>query len=162
MISVKLVFLLLSFLLILCAICGPLLEHINQFDFAYFCYKFDGYFCHQLPTKCFWIFQRPMGLCARCTGIYLGVFWGLGYCLRKNLSLTIPLFISVCLIVFSIASTLIVKSLRLASPLWFSFFLGLIGGLGWGCFLGLIPKTRTCAEGKNAKKNHDFRNRANY
>ncbi len=35
--------------------------------------------CHRLPTHSFAIFGRPLPLCARCSGIYLGVVWGFAY-----------------------------------------------------------------------------------
>ena len=35
--------------------------------------------CHRLPTHSFEIFGRTLPLCARCSGIYLGIVWGFGY-----------------------------------------------------------------------------------
>lgn len=35
--------------------------------------------CHRLPSHGFEIFGRSFPLCARCSGIYLGILWGLGY-----------------------------------------------------------------------------------
>ena len=29
--------------------------------------------CHRMPSRSFWFFDVPMGLCARCTGIYIGL-----------------------------------------------------------------------------------------
>ena len=29
--------------------------------------------CHQYPTRCFWVFERPWALCARCASGYLGI-----------------------------------------------------------------------------------------
>jgi len=34
--------------------------------------------CHRIPGRSFEAFGRPLPLCARCTGIYLGVMTGLG------------------------------------------------------------------------------------
>lgn len=34
--------------------------------------------CHQLPARTFFINGKPLPLCARCTGIYLGAIAGLG------------------------------------------------------------------------------------
>jgi uncharacterized membrane protein len=39
--------------------------------------------CHQLPARTFHLNQTPLPLCARCTGIYLGILLGIGgICLR--------------------------------------------------------------------------------
>jgi uncharacterized membrane protein len=35
--------------------------------------------CHQIPARSFQINGRPISLCARCTGMYVGVFVGLVY-----------------------------------------------------------------------------------
>jgi len=32
--------------------------------------------CHQLPARCFVILGRPIAVCHRCAGIYLGIFLG--------------------------------------------------------------------------------------
>jgi uncharacterized membrane protein len=33
--------------------------------------------CHQLPARCFTLWEQPLALCARCTGIYGGLILGL-------------------------------------------------------------------------------------
>ena len=33
--------------------------------------------CHGIPHRCFTLFAVPMPICARCTGIYVGMFAGL-------------------------------------------------------------------------------------
>lgn len=35
--------------------------------------------CHQIPVRSFQINGQPISLCARCTGMYVGVFVGLAY-----------------------------------------------------------------------------------
>jgi len=30
--------------------------------------------CHRMPSRSFWISEIPLGLCSRCTGIYLSAF----------------------------------------------------------------------------------------
>lgn len=32
--------------------------------------------CHQIPSRCFVLFEYPMAVCSRCLGIYLGFFIG--------------------------------------------------------------------------------------
>jgi len=34
------------------------------------------YLCHQIPGRSFWINGQPMAVCARCFGIYSGMFTG--------------------------------------------------------------------------------------
>jgi uncharacterized membrane protein len=36
-------------------------------------YRLLAHVCHQKSERCLWICTRPMGLCARCTGVHLGV-----------------------------------------------------------------------------------------
>lgn len=40
--------------------------------------------CHRLPTHSFMIFGRSLPLCARCSGIYLGIVWGFTYLASAN------------------------------------------------------------------------------
>jgi uncharacterized membrane protein len=40
--------------------------------------------CHRLPTHSFEIFGRSLPLCARCSGIYLGIVWGFVYLTVQN------------------------------------------------------------------------------
>ena len=35
-----------------------------------------GMLCHQIPERCFSITGRPIALCTRCLGIYLGIVLG--------------------------------------------------------------------------------------
>ena len=59
--------------------------------FSYNIFKTLGYFCHQLPSRCFNIIGNQMGICCRCMGLYLGVsLYGL-YMLRGKQSVYIIL-----------------------------------------------------------------------
>ncbi|HEY3131977.1 MAG TPA: DUF2085 domain-containing protein [Acidobacteriota bacterium] len=33
--------------------------------------------CHQIPERSFWLFGKPLSVCARCSGFYFGFFSGL-------------------------------------------------------------------------------------
>ncbi len=35
------------------------------------------YICHQRPNRCFWVSGKPMPICARCFGVYLGLSIGI-------------------------------------------------------------------------------------
>ena len=53
------------------AVLSPVLEEYRLYLFSDFFYHSLSSICHQYHTRCFWIFERPMGLCARCLAIYL-------------------------------------------------------------------------------------------
>lgn len=40
-------------------------------------FKLGSYFCHQKPERSFFINNYQFPCCARCTGLFLGVFLGL-------------------------------------------------------------------------------------
>lgn len=44
---------------------------------AAFAYSVGGVVCHQLPERSFFVAGRQLPVCARCTGLYLGVAAGL-------------------------------------------------------------------------------------
>lgn len=39
-------------------------------------YKFFSYICHQMSERSFHIEKHPFGVCARCFGVYFGLFFG--------------------------------------------------------------------------------------
>lgn len=39
-------------------------------------YKFCGYICHQIPARSYFLENQPFAVCARCFGIYAGLFFG--------------------------------------------------------------------------------------
>lgn len=39
-------------------------------------YKFFGYLCHQDAARSFYIHQHAFAVCARCFGVYFGLFFG--------------------------------------------------------------------------------------
>lgn len=58
--------------------------------------------CHQIEERVFHLGERPLPLCARCTGIYLGALLGLGYqfCRNRRSGLPAPRVQAVLLIFF--------------------------------------------------------------
>ena len=59
-------FALLGFIAILC----PVLEFHRNLS-APMCYNILSNFCHQIPSRCFWVFDSNVGLCSRCFSLYL-------------------------------------------------------------------------------------------
>lgn len=56
--------------LALMAILAPVLEEYSLFPISNFFYGFLSNICHQYPTRCLWILNRPIGLCSRCFSVY--------------------------------------------------------------------------------------------
>lgn len=56
--------------LALMSVLAPMGEESSFFSISNFFYGFLSNICHQYPTRCLWIFNRPMGLCSRCFSIY--------------------------------------------------------------------------------------------
>jgi uncharacterized membrane protein len=44
--------------------------------FAGFIYALFSPTCHQIPSRCFFVFGYPLAVCARCLGIYAGFLGG--------------------------------------------------------------------------------------
>ena len=60
------------------------------------------YVCHQRPERCFWIAGKPMVICSRCFGVYLGLLIGfiLPVAFREILHLDIEITFGI--LIFSI------------------------------------------------------------
>ena len=59
-------------LILLDSIIAPLLES-KMIQASFYFYLPLCFICHQLPTRCLWIFGSNMALCSRCFGIYSGI-----------------------------------------------------------------------------------------
>lgn len=57
-----------------------------------FCYGIFSPICHQNPSRSFLLFGYPLGVCARCLGIYIGFLGGTGLYpfFNKFSNLTLP------------------------------------------------------------------------
>lgn len=58
--------------LIVASLLAPYLEH-KRMEVSQKIFAILGLWCHQRPTRCFWIFESPMGLCARCFSFYVSL-----------------------------------------------------------------------------------------
>jgi uncharacterized membrane protein len=52
---------------------APFIQHVQGYPAGEGIYSLFSSICHQYPTRCFWIFDRPWALCARCSSAYLGI-----------------------------------------------------------------------------------------
>ncbi len=68
---------LISASLIFIAIIAPARQTIVGYPVGESEYKLLGHICHQYPTRCIWILNRPMALCTRCIFGYFGLIIGL-------------------------------------------------------------------------------------
>lgn len=80
LISIPYVFLI---VIIVLAIISPILEY-KRLASSEITYKLLGTICHQLPTRCLWIYSSNIGLCTRCFFIYTCLFATGLYVLIKN------------------------------------------------------------------------------
>jgi len=69
---------LLSAILLFISILAPFAEHHRR-AWSQYLYQITRAFCHQMPTRCIWIFQSNMAVCSHCFGILLGVCVGSAY-----------------------------------------------------------------------------------
>lgn len=97
-------------------------------------YAFYSPVCHQVPERCYFLFGHPLGVCARCLGIYLGCLVGLSLYpwLRGFRRLELPgtrLFLL-------LSSPILIDTLGNFTMLWTTPNPGRLGtGLIWGTIL---------------------------
>ena len=87
-ISISLVFFLIPSL----AVVAPITARLNLTDLSDSIYRLYGILCHQIPERSFWILGNPVAVCARCLGIYVGLFLGaIGFSLFRKLRYGSPI-----------------------------------------------------------------------
>lgn len=125
--------LILTLLWVLIILCGPLLyklppEYLFAADFYYYLFHYS---CHQIPSRCYWIFDYQLPVCVRCFGIYFGAFLGLVIypLIRSIKSTNLPNKYWLALCFGPIALDGISSLLHLyASPHWLRLLTGIICG----------------------------------
>lgn len=75
-----------SSLLVILATLAPIKQSLVGYPSGEREYSFLINICHQYPTRCIWLLNRPMALCARCTFGYIGVVIGCVTVLRNNVA----------------------------------------------------------------------------
>jgi len=53
---------------------APIARTLGLFGLSQSIYSFFGFFCHQISTRSFHLFEAPFAVCARCFGFYSGFF----------------------------------------------------------------------------------------
>lgn len=121
---------------------------INYYNFAVIVYtsnrdgkslntaeQFLSHFCHRMPSRTIWISEIPMGLCSRCSGIYLSLLSTLFLSFiqqdvfkRKNLKYAIVLLLPL----------IIDGTLQFIGPYTSSNIIRLTTGLLFGFSLGYL------------------------
>lgn len=61
---------LLSAFVVMMSLLAPCLEHL-RLEMSQVLYAVLRSFCHQMPTRSFWIVGSPLGMCSRCLGLYV-------------------------------------------------------------------------------------------
>lgn len=89
-----------------------------------------GGLCHQMAERSFHLLGHPMGLCARCTGVYAGMavawVWGAGRAFKQGDLLLSVALMSVMALEWGVGHQIPVISVNATR-----FFSGLAFGLGW-------------------------------
>lgn len=87
--------------------------------------------CHQRPSRCLWINDFPCGLCAKCSGFYLGLLLASLLYLLKNVFVgVISLAISSPVLYLLLDSTILPKRAPSPEINALNFWLALIAGVG--------------------------------
>jgi uncharacterized membrane protein len=124
---------------------APLFQEYRIYEVSEPLYKFGGFVCHQLPTKCIWLFNRPMGLCGRCFGIYTGVFLVSLVLLVKNLTISTS---RVALFMIPMSIDIGAKILGWHGTRVTSFLTGFLGAIGIVGFIVFFMTKRELAHKK--------------
>ncbi len=92
----------------------------------------SGMICHQKPSKCFWLYNYPCGLCVKCLGFYIGSLFSLGlYLVSCSIAGVLLMFIlstALVFVVFDSAFDLFAGGYEYR--LYVNFVLSLFGGVG--------------------------------
>ncbi len=115
------------------AIGAPITEYLRLPESATL-YEATAFTCHRLPSRSLFIFTSPMGLCARCFGLYFGFFAAaLAVLFLRLKSIGFVLFGLLLLPCFIDGASQYLGFRLSTNPL--RFFTGLIAGVGFALFL---------------------------
>jgi len=106
--------------LIIAALAVPLLLSVSFHTAAFFTWLPFSFLCHQMPERSFMLLHHHLAVCHRCSGIYLGLFFG---------TLLTPFFLRISeprarrIVIFSAAALLALDALLPFTGLWSGFWL---------------------------------------
>jgi uncharacterized membrane protein len=75
--TIAVILMIIAIMLVLMAVAAPTLQTIFGYPAGEKEYALLSNICHQYPTRCIWILDRPMALCTRCLFGYLGLIAGM-------------------------------------------------------------------------------------
>ncbi|MBT4291537.1 DUF2085 domain-containing protein [bacterium] len=115
--------------LIISAIWAPCIQTWNGYPKGEGTYSFLNNICHQYPTRCFWVTDRPVGLCSRCISGYLGLVIAATVIPMKR-KYTARLAVGIGLVLCAIMDPLIQLNIVYESTNGIRLLTGGVGGIG--------------------------------
>jgi uncharacterized membrane protein len=113
-------------ILICCLNCGHKWENNKNKGMCYLSPELIWH-CHKIPERCFNVFGRPIPLCARCLGVYIGYFLSIALFLFNVLP---SYLISMLMIGTILTDWYLQQGFHLMSTNPRRLFTGILGGLG--------------------------------
>lgn len=83
--------------------------------------------CHKIPERCFKLYGKPMGICARCLGVFIGLFVSIGLLLTNVI---LPVIISAFFVLMILLDWGLQNYFGILSTNIRRFSTGLLGGVG--------------------------------
>lgn len=80
------------------SVIAPICEEHYIYSISDYSYHTLSKICHQYPTRCLWIMNRPMGLCSRCFAIYVSFALSLVCFLSLKVNRNILPLLFICLL----------------------------------------------------------------
>lgn len=119
----------------------PPILYRSNIELAAYIREFGSVICHQRPSRCLWLNDYPCGLCAKCLGFYLGVWFStiiflvFGLVLRGLFSLVITMpFIYLMIDSFVIKHAIVLPAENIANVI-----LAIVAGFGmYNLFLNVL------------------------
>jgi uncharacterized membrane protein len=91
--------------------------------------------CHRIPERCYWVAGEPMAVCARCLGVWVGLFtMATAACLGLRCSPRVALALLLWLIASWVVGAWLPESWHAERT-----FAGLVGGAGAYALLVRVP-----------------------
>jgi uncharacterized membrane protein len=119
---------------------APFIQHIKGYPSGEWIYSLFSPVCHQYPTRCFWIFERPWALCARCSSAYLGIAIA-AVLFRPRLSFLRRAILGVFLISIAVIDPILQSRGFYESNNFLRLLTGIVGGFGMFSLVYPIPIT---------------------